>query len=61
MFKTKHILINIHLKIGNVVIGPFLFFVVFTPEKEIEKQKNTYREKSTGKLRLLTAGMYTNG
>jgi hypothetical protein len=39
MFKTKHILINIHLKIGSVVIGPFLFFVIFTPEKEIEKAK----------------------
>jgi hypothetical protein len=33
------------------VIGPFLFFVIFTPEKEIEKVKNPYREKSTGELR----------
>jgi hypothetical protein len=41
MFKTWHILIIKHLKIGSVVIGPFLFFVIFTPEKEIEKVKNT--------------------
>jgi hypothetical protein len=32
-------LINTHLKIGSVVIDPFFFFVIFTPEKEIEKAK----------------------